>query len=307
MGDFSALLELWGQPLLLSIPTCLFLAGAALPCLSLVLLAMGRKRGLYERCARQIAQLDFGVNWTLLICCGFFFFWHLYTATTSTFFMQFGIITSGFLLIATLLWSVYAKAWKTLRSNPIFLWLFGLMAWICEIAILCLLFLSINDVQFAHVPTWQGLVSLVASSAKMPQFLLLTALLFLSAASAGGLSLIWLVMRRNKDEYGRDYYTFAANWCGRWGSIGAWGALILFAIAHWLVTGWTSFSSDIYPLEMLSGIPLGISAVLWTAIALSKSPMRHKIGMVCALICLLMSVASGALLADFASYAASWI
>jgi len=96
---------------------------------------------------------------------------------------------------------------------------------------------------------------------------------------AAGLCCAYLVMRRNRDDYGRDYYNFALPLAARWAFIPMLGFL---ACQGWLFT----VMPDVFR-TMTTGTPLGVvwlaavvlglaCAVIWLLLARSKSPMRLK-------------------------------
>lgn len=101
----------------------------------------------------------------------------------------------------------------------------------------------------------------------------------LCVSAAAGLSCVYLVMRRNRDDYGRDYYRFALNLASRWALVAMLGFL---ACQGWL------FAVLPEPLRiMTTGTPLGLvwaagcglglaCAALWLVTARSQTPLRLK-------------------------------
>lgn len=103
------------------------------------------------------------------------------------------------------------------------------------------------------------------------------AILILSAAAA--LSCVYLIARRNRDDFGRDYYSFSLKLAARWSAIPMFGFL---ACQGWLYTVMpTSIRTMILgtPLALVWGAAtaLGILCfLLWVVIARSQSPLQFK-------------------------------
>ncbi len=101
------------------------------------------------------------------------------------------------------------------------------------------------------------------------------------SGAAGGL---YLVLRRNKDNFGRDYYKFSLPVIAKWA---LFPMLIQIASIGWLLSLFTSPPS----LETLSrntgmvvtvggaGMLALICCAIWTVTWKSPTPMRHKIGL----------------------------
>lgn len=145
---------------------------------------------------------------------------------------------------------------------------------------------------------------------------LLAVLLWLMGpALAGGLALIWLLVRRGLDDFGRDYYAFAARVCASFAAAGGLLALMSFTAfcklllpalsnvtlnlpaglnraGEWLyglmgadtVAQWGFAAVPPGAGLMCLAMPLlaGLSALLWFLVARSPLPMRHKVSFVLA-------------------------
>ena len=93
------------------------------------------------------------------------------------------------------------------------------------------------------------------------------------------LGLFWLLVRRKIDDFGRDYYVFAANWCGEWAAWGGWFSLIMAGVLCFMLQ-----TQDLLTLENQGALlfvaalfaALLLPSVIWTVIARSATPMRHK-------------------------------
>lgn len=89
---------------------------------------------------------------------------------------------------------------------------------------------------------------------------------------------LYLILRRQADDWGRDYYRYAARTLGRWV---AGTALLPVAGVAWV---WATFHGQAnlwlpqVALPALLGLGLaGLAAVLGLALARAEHPMRHKV------------------------------
>lgn len=302
-----SLLESWGQLVLLGIPLCFFLASVILPFIVLFGLFWAHfgRRSLYERCSRQLAGLGNILNWLFLGCAAAgFFVAYQQLEMIQSFYLLAAAVLGGLLSIGTLLWTLVVLLWKTLRKAPV------VHALLIIIAGSCLTFIPIGGLALGRVVIQgtvlpastepQVLLDLLLPELQNPFWLVAGLIHFLEAAAAGGVGLLWLLFRRHVDDFGRDYYTFAANWCADWSTYGSWLALLLLGGIVWFLQsgGLLALEQDkilIFTAGMFA--TLFIPAVLWTIIARSALPMRHKFSMVIALVLFVASLASsGALI-----------
>lgn len=101
--------------------------------------------------------------------------------------------------------------------------------------------------------------------------------LALSTAAAG--SLKYLVFRRNKDDFGRDYYRFALSLAARWAWVPMLGALAcagwMFAVLPQDAVAMISGTALLY-VVCVEFACLALCIVLWLLIDRSETPMRLK-------------------------------
>ena len=101
----------------------------------------------------------------------------------------------------------------------------------------------------------------------------------LAPALAGAMALLFLLYRRDRDNFGRDYYAFSMRLAARWAVL-----CVLPALA---VQPWILFSLEpgmralvlASPMALLWGLAallMALCAGLWWAVAKSGSPMRLK-------------------------------
>jgi len=97
--------------------------------------------------------------------------------------------------------------------------------------------------------------------------------------SAAGLSCAWLVLRRNKDDFGRDYYNFSLPQAARWSVIPMIGFL---GCQGWLFAVLPETMKTMVigtPLSIVWAIGVGLAlicAIIWLLVARSEAPLQIK-------------------------------
>lgn len=113
----------------------------------------------------------------------------------------------------------------------------------------------------------------------------------LGAAFAAAFACLWLLLMRDRQDYGRDYYAFALPYCAK----GAYSFTLLAVLAGAFVFYESrelmlpELSHDpSLPLDIASAaLPL-LGCAFWLFISRSAHPMRHKISVVLACLFLLL-------------------
>lgn len=118
--------------------------------------------------------------------------------------------------------------------------------------------------------------------------------LFLALTCAGGVGLVYLLMRRTRDDFGRDHYAYATRFTSRF------AALNMVCAA--CVQGWAA--SFMHPEQILArdpsftgwlligGAGCAIAALIcWLSVGYSKAPLRLKPLMILAVVFLIGAVA----------------
>jgi len=116
-----------------------------------------------------------------------------------------------------------------------------------------------------------------------PLFFLVRGVLF-ACMSAFALALVWLVIRRKADDFGRDYYTYAARLAARGAMI---MSLALCAFELHVLFWYPDFSQGNAVSLYISIGAQALGACIWFFVQGSVTPMRHKMGMWCGAICVL--------------------
>jgi hypothetical protein len=155
---------------------------------------------------------------------------------------------------------LHATTWRRLKESRGLHKLLGLLAAFASLASiwfalsLCRLLAILNRADPAIVIQDHFLIPATA-----PFWPLLGLAVMLAVACAGGLGLVYMVMRRNKDDWGRDYYGFALR-------LGAgWTLLGLGLQAGFL--GWLT------SMHLLTGLALPANPILRAGVIITTSTL----------------------------------
>lgn len=157
----------------------------------------------------------------------------------------------------------------------------------------------------------------------------LAAFLGLSLTGSGMLGLVWLLLRRSHDDFGRDYYIHTVRFCASRAALGSWLLLVAYVLflplllhrmstlpelpafleqmlgggaawGGWLVVrlgsdplAWFGNSLKLYPLLplLLSLFVLPVLAALFFGRAAKAAvPLRHKLSMLLGMLSVLVTV-----------------
>ena len=116
-------------------------------------------------------------------------------------------------------------------------------------------------------------------------WLLLPQLLAVSLSQAGALATLYCILRRNKDDFGRDYYTYALKLGSKWavaataGAMACQAALLarLWPVARELPTRPLIFWTSATAMGALA-----LAAILWILVIRNQHPLRLKLHLVTA-------------------------
>ncbi len=182
--------------------------------------------------------------------------------------------------LGVILYVSYVMFWKKFRKHKLLHILLGILtcALLFASLIFCVAALCIFGITSAKTATTLQVATYPTFSHSI-FWPLVAQFTFFAIGAAAGISLVYLVLRRNKDDYGRDYYKFALPLAAR----GATGALLLGIVCQGWIFG--LLSSEIRTLILHSGMGvlwsavLGISilcCLLWSLLARTANPMRMK-------------------------------
>ncbi|BDQ35619.1 hypothetical protein [Pseudodesulfovibrio portus] len=170
---------------------------------------------------------------------------------------------------------IYFLTWKSMRQAKaphIILGLIAALSAIGAVAVVTPAKLFFNLSQGS--PSQEALAT--ASAMALPLSAMYGVLVLAAAAS---LSLAYLVIRRNKDDFGRDYYSFAMKLAARWS--------MLPMIGFMACQGWLYARLPENIQLIILGTPLAyvwagvvilgaVNVGLWILIARNESPLRMK-------------------------------
>jgi MFS family permease len=241
--------------------------------------AKTRKKVFFDKYGQQTAAMGLILTVAMILICGASLglamvkFPDLYVEyiTPGTPFFN-GLAAIAVFVIAGLL---YFSTWKKLRTAKAAHMALGLVATFGAIIGLAIIVPAKLALNFSLTETTGDALTNTAIMAQPMSAMY--ALLALSAAAA--MSLSYLIIRRNKDDFGRDYYNFALRMAARWALLPMIGFL---GCQGWL---YSRFPTDIQTLIL--GTPLAyvwtalvcIGAVccfIWLFLGRSESPLRLK-------------------------------
>ena len=298
---------------LCALGACLLSGAGVLPIMVLAARRTARiaKRSAYERCARQLTFLAACLAVPLLVAgCGLAYAsaggWPVAAEAVPAglrsllFLLPLTPWLAGLLLVAGA--CLLALRFVDIRSSAVDVSASG--AALCVWAfVLCLaaVLLRLAD-PLLPPPASPAAAELALALAAGPEAwplitgLVLAGSLCLGLATAGGMALIVQILRRTRDDYGRDYYMLAARWCAvraGWGGTGLW---LLAAALAWLL--WSTAAGQPFWIyaAVCAGAMLGAS-LCWLALGRSANPLRWKVLMLAGVLCLALFAAAAAALA----------
>lgn len=271
------------------------LAIAASPAIAVVnqQLAVLHKKTFHDKLAKQIATMatTLGCLFFTAIAAGAV---HLAIQNLELFQGPFrlplmaslGAVTFSFALLMA-----YTLLWKSMRQSKSLHMLIGLFSAISMLFALFLCYgLADSMLRVGHVvPAGAGTMEIFAaiytippSSPTWPVFI---QSLLGGFGASGMLTQCYLILRRNRDDFGRDYYKFAVPSAAKWALM---PTLMQLAPAAWLffmlqpvlgtpaadnITMWCWLTAAVMPLA---------AAAFWIRVMRSETPLRHKISMIIA-------------------------
>ncbi|MFV0421751.1 hypothetical protein [Oleidesulfovibrio sp.] len=266
------------------------------------ILASSRKKVFYDKFAKQLATMatTLGVLCFTTMAAGI-----LHTALEEPALFEgplrlplmaaLGVLTFAFALQVT-----YSLTWNSLKKNKALHKLLGLLA---GLAMFTAVFLSLGLKRAVltsgqSISSGSSFVDVFLTVYSIPIYSvfwpLLAQALIAGMGAAGGLGLCYLLMRREADNFGRDYYNFSAAYCAKCALFPSMLQTVPAALLVWmsqsLITPFTIQNPFLALWAAGIALPL-LSCILWAVIAKSNTPMRHKPGMIIALFLLVTGFA----------------
>jgi len=252
------------------------LAALAAPLLGVVTesLYVFKHQSFYDKCALQITQAAFCMGLFIFFTLGAGLIYYVYYVD----YIAIPPLIKAPPLTGLLLLGVYWITWSALKQRRA---LHLLLGWAAALSMLGALFVFCGLLIAVDWPAFMALIYV--------------GLLCTGLAAGAGLSQLWLIMRRFKADYGRDYYAFAMRYCAR-------VALSFTLAAALIVCALLLLLRHAIPADLVQPLDIGVIAIafglplscclLWFGIAKSDSPLRHKPGAFFA--CVFLFIALGA-------------
>jgi hypothetical protein len=303
LADFFITLAATG--LLLS----LMLASLCAPLLAVVTESAYRLRqkSFYDKCAQQITQAGFGLGLLLFIVICVSASIIVYQRRPEFFqpspqwdaLLPYALPYSPS-LTAMLLLILYLASWNLLKKLRILHIPLGLCTALLHLGIVFSAFLSVSALQEPFLILIFRTAPLTVLQAQLLDFLdspimwfCLAYLFSFGLAACASLSQLWMIARRAKADYGRDYYAFAIQYCAR--------IALFFTLAASILAGgvFRLLLQSLPPelgqpqepgmLILSAGAPL-FCCLLWFFTIKSDTPLRHKPGAFFAFLFLLIAL-----------------
>ncbi len=280
-------------------------------------LSLIRQRSAYAKCAKQVTLLALIVGW-LSTCLSFWPLWlrlsptimplipadmqslnipALWQALTAQVYLQAHISVGALLLGASFSLTIFYALWKQWKNNRVTIQCFALIAscWYAMAALSSISILSADTAFAAGIPYNESLKDFFIPSFSMSYWDAAPYVLPLAFAMAGGLACLWLLLRRNKDDFGRDYYAQMLPWCASWARNGwfvFWLLLLATTAVQWvnLIQEENYLSSPAFMQSVAFLLLWLVPGILWTIVVRSEFPLRHKATLVLAFIFGMMSI-----------------
>lgn len=230
------------------------------------ILAQVRRRSSYDKCAYQLSLPAVGLAWALALPAGLSVAMGAASPLFSGANAQQGAALAGGALCLT----ACRALWRTLLRCPAaHLSLGAFSAALCLFALYSLMGLPMIKPARETLPLLLTGVPLPFWMVPLPP----------AMAMAGAWGSVWLLFRRDKDDYGRDHYAQMLPWCVSWAR-NAWVVLwlTLTALFAGIVRHAGRGRDDVELYVVLSSALLlcAVPALLWTAILRSAAPLRRK-------------------------------
>ncbi|MGE4296868.1 MAG: hypothetical protein AB7E47_02470 [Desulfovibrionaceae bacterium] len=272
-------------------------------------LALSRRKVFYDKFARQIARM--GVLWGTLAtvaACATAFVWatrpgllHLMPSTLPkalTGAPALWLPAAAALVCGLALAAIHLALWPRMKNARSLHSLCGGAARLTSLAaafgLLGLARLVYGDMPVPDGGAMARLAAVYAAPLASPLWPLLAQAVLLSCGAAAALGLGYLLLRRNSEDFGRDYYTFCLHYCAKWACI---TTLLQLVAQGWLFAllrpsmGAVALTNPAYALWGMAVAATLAACLLWGAVIKSHTPLRHKAAIALAPALLLVAIA----------------
>ncbi len=288
---------------LVSLPLSLALAAAGLPLASAVLLMSPPKRVkvFRDKFGQQTATFCLFVGLVALLCMGgaAAFIKFNYPAAAS-FWLALPLPLAplaGGAALAAVLAAVYRAIWQNMRDNRPVHAALGMAAtlagWItCYLGVSFFRHFVATPVEPSADP------ALFLPPLESAAWFILGAALALTLTFAGALGSLYLIYRRDKDDFGRDYYNYSLKLACKWSLFSVLPALAALG-AHfakiWPEVRNLPIRQTFFWSEAAALAAFVMACLLWTLVIKNQNPLRLKVHCVVGYILSLAGLAGVAL------------
>ena len=259
-----------------------------------------RERASWFRCAKQVAVLSLILGWILLIGIRVWLFFNSDGYVPQSFLGSVIELSWGALGFAVVTASLHFAVWKFLENHRVLHGCLALLIGINGVTATAALLGSLRMLTALDLPNASQLTiadlynfALVPSPLVAATALLVPLCLAMPASAAA----VWLCARRNRDNFGRDYYNTMLPWCCRWALV-LW--IITTILSALVVAGEAvglNAAAPIAPspaeiaLWALRVVPSIVACVIYGLAARSATPMRFEGALWVALLCCMPAAA----------------
>ncbi len=242
------------------------------------------KRSSYDKAARQMASVALVIGWLLLVGSRVWLFFSsdsYVPASMVANIVELSWCIFGFAVIAL---SVHFAVWRFLAAHRICHSLLAFLSGINGVAGCAAILGSLRVLMALELPNADK-ISLpdLFNFQLFPSSLWYAGAMILPLALAlpASFGLVWLLLRRRRDDFGRDYYTKTMKWVSLWGAI-AWipvivltGAIVFLEIESVLRSG-AQLTPSMLLLHGCRLLPSLLTCIFLIVIRCSSLPMRLK-------------------------------
>lgn len=266
---------------------------AGLPFIAVVseVLAIIKQRSFYNKCARQIAGVTIILSIVVILAGAYITKIRIDSMQELTLIAQGYVIWWIFLTLAGFLISLYFVLWKSMQQLPRLHQCIALSSGFCSIiSAYCILSLLSAESEASAIIDFKinNIAEIFTPSQSSNLWNILFMIPGVIISLAASFAIMWLLIRRNKDDYGRDYYNTMLTWLAKWarnGWILLWGTSLIFLVYN----SWYAYMNLDVAMSMQEYINSAIYLLLWSIPILlyilaikSKTPLRNKISLIIA-------------------------